>query len=75
MVPVGDGRRPGGSGDGEPPVAKVRLVVASVVVLVWAVIYLRAALDSGFSPPPELSMVMLAVVAWLFGSAALKGGK
>ena len=79
VEPAGDRGRDGRGRDGESSpesgssVARFRLIVASVIVTVWAVMYLRAVLDPGFSPPPELSAVMLATVAWLYGSAALKG--
>lgn len=56
------------------PLDLLRLVTASVIVAVWTLMYLRAAIDSGFTPPPELSGIMLAVAAYLFGSGAL-GGK
>lgn len=52
--------------------AKLRLVAASVILVVWAAIYIRAAVDAEFRPPAELSAVMLAVVAWLFSSGALR---
>lgn len=48
-----------------------RLVVAAVIVVVWAIVYLRAAIDAAFQPPAELSGIMIGVVAWLFGSTAL----
>ena len=74
-----DRMEPDGS-DGWAPISVdrvevLRIAVAIVIVVVWAIIYLRAAIDSNFSPPAELSGVMLLVVAWLFGSTALKGKK
>ena len=45
---------------------RLRVVVAVVVLAVWAVIYTRAALDKSFTPPAELSGLMIAVVAWMF---------
>lgn len=56
-------------------VETLRIAVAIVIVAVWAIIYLRAAIQPSFSPPPELSGVMLLVVAWLFGTTALRGKK
>lgn len=56
-------------------VETLRIVVAIVIVAIWAIIYLRAAIQPSFSPPPELSGVMLLVVAWLFGTTALRGKK
>ena len=53
----------------------LRIAVAIVIVTIWAIIYLRAAIQPSFSPPPELSGIMLLVVAWLFGSTALRGRK
>ena len=63
----------GGSPNGMARIETLRLVVAIVIVAIWAIIYLRSAIDSKFSPPPELSGVMLLVVAWLFGTTALRG--
>lgn len=48
----------------------VRILVALVIVAVWAVIYLLAAFKAGPAAPPELSGVMLAAVTYLFGSGA-----
>ena len=56
-------------------VETLRIVVAIIIVAIWAIIYLRAAIQPSFSPPPELSGVMLLVVAWLFGTTALRGKK
>jgi hypothetical protein len=53
---------------------QLRLVTASLVVALWTVMYLRAAFTA-FSPPPELSGIMLCVAAYLFGSGAFRGGK
>jgi hypothetical protein len=54
-------------------VEALRIAVAIIIVAIWALIYLRAAIDAKFSPPPELSGIMLLVVAWLFGTTALRG--
>lgn len=45
----------------------LRILVASLVAVVWAVVYLASVLNPAVSAPPELSGVMLAVVTWLFG--------
>lgn len=76
MEPPGDRRGDRGSGDGEPSAAsfsRLRFWVAAAIVAVWVVIYLRSALDASFHAPPELSAVMLGVVAWLFAGPALRG--
>lgn len=46
---------------------RLRIIVAILITLVWAVIYLRAFFDTDFNPPPEVSGIMLAAVTWLFG--------
>jgi hypothetical protein len=48
-------------------VPALRMVVAVLVTLVWASVYLADVLSETFSAPPEISAPMLAVVAWLFG--------
>lgn len=65
----------GGYSSGLARIETLRIAVAIVIVVIWAIIYLRAAVDKTFSPPPELSGIMLLVVAWLFGSTALRGKK
>ena len=74
-----DGMESDGSDSGTPAsldrVETLRIAVAIVIVVVWAIIYLRAAIQPSFSPPAELSGVMLLVVAWLFGTTALRGKK
>lgn len=44
----------------------LRVTVALVIVLVWTVIYLRAAFTAR-SAPPEITLVMLLAVVFLFG--------
>lgn len=53
-------------------VETARLVIASVICAIWAAMYIRTFFDPKFSAPPELSIPMMAVVGWLYGSAALK---
>jgi len=60
-----DGRRARGR-------AWLQLGAAAVVLVVWAVIYLRAATDDNFNPPPEVSAVMLACAGWLWASGSLR---
>ena len=45
----------------------LRVGVAVLVAIVWAVIYMASVFDPNLNAPPELSGVMLAVVTWLFG--------
>lgn len=52
--------------------SSVTLAVAVVVGVVWAVIYLHAAIDPSFSPPPEVSTVMLAALAGLYAAGVRK---
>lgn len=48
-------------------------MVASVILVVWAVAYLSAVFSHGkTSAPPEISGIMLVVVTWLFTSSALR---
>lgn len=74
-----DGMESDGTDSGTPAsmdrVEVLRIAVAIVIVTIWAVIYIRAAIQPSFSPPPELSGIMLLVVAWLFGTTALRGRK
>ena len=65
----------GGTPTGVARIEVLRIAVAIVIVAIWALLYLRAAVDSKFSPPPELSAIMVMVAAWLFGSTALRGKK
>lgn len=51
---------------------KLRVIVASVVTVIWAAGYTVAIFDRTFSPAPELSGIMLAVVTWLFGAEVRK---
>lgn len=51
---------------------RFRFTVAALVVVVWCVVYARAALDAKFHPPPEVSALMLSVAAWLFTGGALR---
>lgn len=51
----------------------LRVGVAALVTVVWAVVYLASVFNPSISAPPELSGVMLAVVTWLMGSAYRKG--
>lgn len=51
---------------------KLRVTVAIIVTLIWAAGYTVAIFDRTFSPAPELSGVMLAVVTWLFGAEVRK---
>lgn len=53
----------------------LRIVIATTVALVWAVVYLATVFNPKISAPPELSGVMLAVVTWLFGRAFREGLK
>lgn len=46
---------------------RLRVSIAVLVVIVWAVIYLGS-FFAHQTAPPELSGIMLAVVTWLFGS-------
>lgn len=64
-----------GTPAGMDRVETLRIAVAIVIVSIWAIIYLRAAIDQDYNAPPELSGVMLLVVAWLFGTTALRGRK
>lgn len=51
----------------------LRIGIAMLVAVVWAVVYLAAVFSGGrFGAPPELSAVMLAVVTWLFGTELRK---
>ena len=45
----------------------LRIVAATVVIVVWAVVVLGSFLE-GRSAPPELSAIMLATVTYLFGT-------
>jgi Na+/H+ antiporter NhaD/arsenite permease-like protein len=51
----------------------LRIAVASLVAVVWAVVYLASVFNPDVHAPPELCGVMLAVVTWLF-SRALRDG-
>lgn len=53
----------------------LRILIASLVALVWAVVYLASVFNPDVNAPPELSGVMLAVVTWLFGRAFREGLK
>lgn len=53
----------------------LRIVIATLVAIVWAVVYLASVFVPTVNAPPELSAVMLAVVSWLFGSAFREGFK
>jgi hypothetical protein len=47
---------------------KLRIAVAVLVTLIWAAGSTVALFDRTFTPSPEVSGIMLAVVTWLFGS-------
>lgn len=47
-----------------------RTFIGVVVTVVWAALYLRSILDPHFQPSPEVSPVMLVIVAWLFATDA-----
>lgn len=49
-----------------PTTDTFRKAIATVIVVVWAILYLRTIISDEFTAPPELSAIMLAVVAWLF---------
>lgn len=53
----------------------LRIGVACVVAIVWAVVFLASVFNPRVNTPPELSGVMLAVVTWLFGGAFREGLK
>jgi hypothetical protein len=53
----------------------LRILIASLVAVVWAVVYLASVFNPSVNAPPELSGVMLAVVTWLFGRAFRDGLK
>lgn len=46
----------------------LRIVIAIVVTVVWATAYLAPYFGDAGTPPPELSGVMVGVVAWALGS-------
>jgi membrane associated rhomboid family serine protease len=50
-------------------VAALRIAIAILVAIVWAVVYLASVLNPDVSAPAELSGVMLGVVTWLFSGA------
>lgn len=50
----------------------LRIGIAILVTIVWAVVYLAAVFSHRYTAPPELSAVMLAVVTWLFGTEIRK---
>lgn len=58
--------------------SQLRIAVAILITLVWAVVYLASVFSYGrINAPPEISAVMLAVVTWLFGTElrrSLRGG-
>lgn len=47
---------------------RLRVATALLITIIWAAAFIRAFLDPSFTPPPELSGIMLAAVTWLFGS-------
>lgn len=47
---------------------KLRIAVAVLITVIWAVAYSKAFFDRSYTPPAELSGIMLATVTWLFGS-------
>jgi hypothetical protein len=51
----------------------LRIVVAVLVTAVWVAVYAASIVRPGFSAPPEVSGVMLAVVTYLFGRALREG--
>lgn len=61
-----------GSSSSDHRVETARLVIASVIAFIWAAMYIRTFIDPKFNAPPELSIPMMAVVGWLYGSAAFK---
>lgn len=56
-------------------VNKLRIATAIVVIVIWATGYIIAFYDRTFTPPPEVSGIMLAVVTWLFGSTLRDAAK
>lgn len=50
----------------------LRIAVAVIVTIIWAAGYIMAIIDRTFSPPAEVSGVMLGVVTWLFGAEVKK---
>lgn len=50
----------------------LRIAVASIIVFIWSIMYIRTFFDPKFNTPPELSIPMMAVAGWLYGSAAFK---
>lgn len=50
----------------------LRIAVALIVTVIWAAGYIKAIIDPSFSPPGEVSGVMLGVVTWLFGTEVKK---
>lgn len=50
----------------------LRIAVALIVTMIWAAGYIAAIVDRTFSPPAEVSGVMLGVVTWLFGAEVKK---
>lgn len=66
------GRSGRGLARGDRRDSTARIVVAGIIVLIWAIAYLKAVIDPTFSPPPGLSAPMLAAVAYLFGTGLSK---
>lgn len=46
---------------------KLRVAAAILIMGIWAAGYVLAMADRSFTPPPEVSGIMLAAVTWLFG--------
>lgn len=47
---------------------RLRIAVALLVTIVWAGGYVLAFVDRSYTPPAEVSGIMLGVVTWLFGT-------
>lgn len=46
---------------------RFQIIVATIVTLIWAAGFTVSYVDRSFSPPAELSGIMLVVAGWLFG--------